>query len=72
MLSVRGVYENGEIKLKEKVTPDRDIPVIVTFLEDINEIKEPVKKYHFSDLAGKLEWDGDAVAQQRAIRDEWE
>ena len=71
MLSVRGVYENGEIKLKETVTPDRDIPVIVTFLEDIKEIKEPVKKYRFSDLAGRLEWDGDAVAQQRAIRDEW-
>jgi hypothetical protein len=71
MLSIRGVYERGEIKLNEKVTVERDIPVIVTFLEDIEESKEPVKKYRFSDLAGKLEWEGDAVAQQRAIRDEW-
>ncbi len=29
------------------------------------------QKYQFSDLAGKLEWDGDAVAQQRALRNEW-
>lgn len=29
------------------------------------------QKYQFSDLVGKLEWDGDAVAQQRALRDEW-
>jgi hypothetical protein len=72
MLSVRGVYErNGEIKLNERVTAARDIPVIVTFLEDISETKEPVKKYTFSDLAGKLEWKGDAVARQRALRDEW-
>ena len=27
--------------------------------------------YEFSDLAGKLQWQGDAVAQQRRIRDEW-
>ena len=27
--------------------------------------------YDFSDLAGRLKWRGDAVAAQRAIRDEW-
>ena len=27
--------------------------------------------YDFSDIAGKLEWQGDAVQEQRAIRDEW-
>lgn len=25
----------------------------------------------FSDLAGRLQWKGDAVAVQRALRDEW-
>lgn len=29
------------------------------------------QKYRFSDIAGKLTWRGDAVAVQRAIRDEW-
>ncbi len=27
--------------------------------------------YRFSDLCGKLSWQGDAVAAQRSIRDEW-
>ncbi len=71
MLSVRGIYENGEVKLKETITVEKRVPIIVTFLEDIIEEKEPVKKYRFSDLAGRLEWTGDAVAQQRVLRDEW-
>lgn len=29
------------------------------------------ERYDFSDLAGKLEWKGDALDQQRMIRDEW-
>ena len=28
-------------------------------------------KYDFSDLAGKLQWRGDAVVEQRRMRDEW-
>ena len=31
---------------------------------------EPTE-YDFSDLAGKLKWRGDAVKEQRALRDEW-
>jgi len=31
--------------------------------------QEP-RQYDFSDLAGKLEWKGDAVTQQRLLRDE--
>jgi hypothetical protein len=30
------------------------------------------KKYDFSKFFGKLEWKGDAVAEQRKLRDEWE
>ncbi len=29
------------------------------------------KSYNFSDLVGTLEWQGDAVATQRTLRDEW-
>ncbi len=29
------------------------------------------KKYDFSDLAGQLEWKGNALQTQRALRDEW-
>ena len=33
--------------------------------------KERKPKYDFSDLVGKLEWNGDAVKEQRKMRDEW-
>lgn len=29
------------------------------------------RKYDFSDLIGKVKFDGDPVAYQRSIRDEW-
>ncbi|MEQ8467759.1 hypothetical protein [Coleofasciculus sp. E1-EBD-02] len=29
------------------------------------------QNYDFSDLAGRLNWRGNAVAMQRALRDEW-
>ncbi len=28
-------------------------------------------RYDFTDLAGKLSWQGDPVAMQRRLRDEW-
>lgn len=37
----------------------------------ISEDIPPPKKYNFSDLVGKLEWKGDAMHQQRQLRDEW-
>ena len=37
-----------------------------------NEKSAPaLNKYDFSDLAGKFRSDGDAVAEQRKLRDEW-
>ena len=38
MLSVKGVYENGEVKLNEKLDASGEIPVIITFLEDIENV----------------------------------
>ena len=35
------------------------------------EIVHPKKKYDFSHLYGKLEWKGDALAEQKKIRTEW-
>jgi hypothetical protein len=28
-------------------------------------------KYDFSGIAGRLQWEGDAVREQRILRDEW-
>ena len=33
--------------------------------------RKTVKNYQFSDLCGKLNWQGDAIAAQRSMRDEW-
>lgn len=33
--------------------------------------RESNPKYDFSDIAGKLNWQGDAVEEQRRLRDEW-
>lgn len=33
--------------------------------------KSKTKKYDLADLCGRLSWNGDAVAAQRSIRDEW-
>ena len=35
-------------------------------------LTETKKKYDFSQFAGKMEWKGDAVAEQRKLRDEWD
>ena len=34
-------------------------------------VEDEKPKYDFSDLVGRLEWDGDAVKEQRRLRDEW-
>ena len=36
-----------------------------------SEEKTPEQQYKFDDLMGQLEWNGDAVAAQRELRDEW-
>ncbi|AKG23010.1 hypothetical protein [Calothrix sp. 336/3] len=30
-----------------------------------------MKSYDFSDLAGRLSWQGDSIAETRKLRDEW-
>jgi len=72
MLSVKGVYENGEIKLNEKIDTSREIPVIITFLEDIesekpqklnlNEFSFNRSKEILKDYKGSL---SDAIIEER-------
>ena len=35
----------------------------------VKKSKQP--KYDFSDIAGQLHWKGDALMEQRGLRDEW-
>ena len=74
MEAIRKIIETATtpltIELPESYQ-NRKVEVIVLPLEE-EEAKEQPKKYDFSDLFGKLEWKGDAVAEQRRLRDEWE
>ena len=45
-------------------------PVLVV-IENTDSVTSDAKPYNFSDLAGRLAWQGDALAAQRAQRDAW-
>ncbi len=55
-----------EIPSKYSELYSKQIRVIILVAE-----KAKSQKYNFSDITGKLEWRGDAVEEQRKIRDEW-
>ena len=48
---------------------------VLVIVDDARPARDAVagtqKPYDFSDLVGRLQWRGDAVAQQRAARDAW-
>jgi hypothetical protein len=69
------------VKTKGEVGPDGrlrlDVPVelpagTVDLVLVVGSTPKPNgSKYSFADVLGKLEWQGDAVAEQRKLRDEW-
>lgn len=73
MEPVRKIIEHATnpltIELPEEYT-NQKVEVIVLSLDEKEE--QPKKKYDFSRFFGKLEWKGDALAEQRKLRDEWE
>ena len=44
---------------------------IVVVLNPVTSVEKQQLKYDFSDLVGRLTFEGDAVAMQRTLRDEW-
>ncbi|KYC35619.1 hypothetical protein WA1_07320 [Scytonema hofmannii PCC 7110] len=50
--------------------PEGNVEIALVINPNIQRKSEP-KKYDFSDLAGKLTWQGNAVTNQRSLRDEW-
>ncbi|MCC5638221.1 hypothetical protein LC593_20765 [Nostoc sp. CHAB 5844] len=44
---------------------------IVLVLSPVTSDSTQKSNYDFSDLAGKLVWQGDALAMQKVLRDEW-
>ncbi|MEH2230094.1 MAG: hypothetical protein V7K71_10685 [Nostoc sp.] len=44
---------------------------IVVVLNPVASDRTQKSDYDFSDLAGKLLWEGDALVMQKVLRDEW-
>lgn len=49
----------------------RDFYQFLLTKKETSRRKKTQRNYQFSDLCGKLVWQGDAVAVQRGMRDEW-
>lgn len=50
--------------------------LLLEFLQTLSYVeiiksKPPKAEYDFSDLVGKLQWKGNAMDEQRLLRDEW-
>ncbi|MBW4555743.1 MAG: hypothetical protein KME59_07365 [Trichormus sp. ATA11-4-KO1] len=65
------VGESGDlhIEIPTKLPPGQVSIVVILNPLVPNSVLEA--DYDFSDVAGKLAWQGDAVAMQRLLRDEW-
>lgn len=44
---------------------------VVVIVEKVERKESAQSGYDFSDLSGKLEWDGDPLKEQRSLRNEW-
>jgi predicted DNA-binding antitoxin AbrB/MazE fold protein len=75
--TTEAIYENGLLRplRKIEVAEGQMVRVTVETADD-----EPAgadggggqERYDFSDLAGRLKWEGDPLETQRKLRDEWE
>ena len=73
MEAIRKIIENATTPLMidlPEAYQNKKVEVIVLPLEE--KVEEQPKKYDFSDLFGKMKWEGDALAEQRKLRDEWD
>ncbi|MBD2433919.1 MULTISPECIES: hypothetical protein [Fischerella] len=50
--------------------PAGTVDVVIVLNPSIPDTPQ-IKPYDFSDLAGRLSWQGDNVVAQRMLRDEW-
>ena len=57
MLSVKGIYENGQVRLLEPIPSEKRAKVIVTVLEELDHEEGEAKEVdvnHFDDLVGAI------------------
>ncbi len=71
--------KNGHLVLDVSTTLiEKDVDILLVIQEKPDALpvakkeKKKKKKYDFSHLYGKLQWKGDALAEQKKIRSEWQ
>ncbi|MBX9784717.1 MAG: hypothetical protein K2X48_15620 [Chitinophagaceae bacterium] len=72
MNAVRKIIENPTNPLTIELPKDYENKKVEVIVMKLDETVNGTGKYDFSDIAGKLEWKGDALAQQKKLRDEWQ
>lgn len=65
------IDSSGQLRLDIPTALSSDNVDIVLILNPVVSKDESTPIYDFSDLVGRLKWQGDAVAIQKALRDEW-
>ena len=61
----------GQLKIDLPTNLDAGKVDLVVIVNPVTDEKTNQNSYDFSDLEGKLNWQGDAVATQKKLRDEW-
>ena len=72
MQAIRKIIDHIENPLIIELPEDFKNCKVEVIVLPVEEKEEPKRKYDFSKFVGKLEWKGDAVAEQRKLRDEWD
>ncbi|MDI6766744.1 MAG: hypothetical protein QME52_07985 [Bacteroidota bacterium] len=63
--------QDGQILIElPKDFQAKEVEIIIISVEREDTTRK--QKYDFSDLVGKLQWNGDPLIEQRQIRNEWQ
>ncbi len=62
---------NGHLQLDVPTALPPGEVELVLVINPVLSTSAPSQKYDFSNLVGKLQWQGDGIATQRALRDDW-
>lgn len=65
------INDKGKLKIDLSTNLEAGEVDLVVIVNPIAEKAKEENKYDFSNLKGKLSWQGDAVTVQRQLRNEW-
>ena len=69
--TIDAIYENGVLRPLRRLSMPDGQRVRLSVESDPDEGVGTGASYDFSDLVGRLTWKGDALAEQKRLRDEW-